>query len=126
MKEDTPTEDQMKAAEAQFDKLSPTKLVRIGKRIGMTMTAGGMRHGAVELARTMKVIKALKKMSKKAKKAEAHGEYEKAKEIGLQMLKMIEEQNKKQLSLDAMEMLTTAEDDIKKSIANVDKKINGE
>ena len=32
-----------------------------------------------------------------------HGEYEKAKEIDLQMLKIIEEQNEKQLSLGAKE-----------------------
>jgi hypothetical protein len=126
MPEDIPTEEQLKEAEKQFDKLSPTEVVRIGKRIGMTMASGGIRHGVAQAGGTLKVIRKLKKLSKKARKAEAQGNYVKAKAIGTEMLKIIEEQSKKLVSPDAIEMLSAVEDDIKKSMENADKNTNGE
>lgn len=120
MSEANPTSEQMKEAEAQFDKLSPTQLMQLGKRIGMMMGVGGARNALKTMGSMQIIISKLKNLSKKAKKAEAKGDFTSARKYGKEMQKILEEQKAKADSSDILQMLQATETDVNKSMKNLD------
>ena len=117
--ETKPTEEQMKEAEAQFDKLSPTEMVRLGKRVATMLSAGGARNAMTMMLEMPKIMGKLKKLKKKAEKAEAKKDYESARKYGNQILEILNAQKGKMLGPEVSEMFSMAEENVKKSIENV-------
>ncbi|MEM4097339.1 MAG: hypothetical protein QXS81_01450 [Candidatus Micrarchaeaceae archaeon] len=122
MEEDKPTEEQIKIASAQFDKLSYKEIMRLGKNLGMMLTATGISQGFVTMISMLKTIRTLQKLSEKAQKAEAKGDFDATRHYSKEILKIIDAQKDKLLDPEVNSMLLAIETNIKKSIENLNAK----